>query len=374
MEDVARHAGVSRATVSRIVNGRGTAIAISESTRRRVLESIEKLGYSPNRLAQSLMTNSTRMIGLSMATFITSPDEVDDWHDLYAVTMGKIIGGVQSVTVRRRYDVQVLCRIERSDDSDAPRTNSPLDFVEGVIYASPNPKYDLYTPIIEAGIPLVMIGPNPGRHIVSTVSGDNTGAVYALTRALLRRGHRRIGLVLPRGSGELISRLREQGYRRACEEAGVPVDDRLIVPDGRTTGPEYPHERLAVETVRRFRALRPSPTAIIVTWSATVLGILEELRRQGLRCPDDIELVSYGDEHGFDTADPGITALDIRLASMGARAAELLFDEIEGRSERGRAILCPPRLRVRGSCPLGDEFEPLPTWQSPASPGAVERG
>jgi LacI family transcriptional regulator len=366
MQDVALRAGVSRATVSRIVNDRGAPIAISDATRQRVLEVIEELGYTPNRIAQSLMTNSTQMIGLSMAAFATPPDEIDERHDNYNPTLGKIVGGIQSVTARRSYDVQLLGRCE-SDDLP-PHTNSPLDFVEGVIYVSPNRNYELYIPIIEAGIPLVMIGPNPSDYPVSSVSCDNMGAIYTLTKALLKRDHRRIALVVPRGQADLLSQLREKGYRRAFEEQGFDIDPGLLVPNEAVPCKGSEHRPFAAEATRYLLAREPRPTAFVVAWGDKVLGVLQEIKREGLRCPEDIELVSYGDEQGLDIAEPGVTALDIRLAFMGARAAEMLFDEIEGRAKPGREVLYPPRLRVRGSCRLGDEFEPLEEWAKLETP------
>ncbi len=364
MQEVARFAGVSRATVSRVLSGQGAPITISDSTRQLVLDAVEKLGYRPNRIAQSLMTKNTRIIGVSMAAFATPPDEIDEWHDLYTATLGKIISGIQSVTVRRSYDLQLLGRSE-TDAKDAPIcANSPLDFVEGVIYTSPNPAYDLYTPILEEGIPLVMIGPNPSTHSVSTVSGDNQGAIYALTAALLKRGHRRIALVLPRGLANLLSQLREKGYRLAHEAYGVPVDSKLILPQNEARFNNASCYEIISEEVRELLLTSPRPTAFIVAWADMVMRILQNIQSLELRCPEDVELVSYGDEQGFNTAEPSITALNIRQALMGAKAAELLFEEIEGMAEPGREIICSPRLRVRGSCPLGDDFEPLAAWEN----------
>lgn len=374
MQDVAKLAGVSRATVSRIVNAQGTPIPISETTRRAVQDAIRTLGYTPNRIAQSLMNHSTRVIGLSMVAFATPPEEIDDWVDIYSDTVGKIIGGVHSITAQRNYDVQLLGRCEVEDSDAPPHTNSPLDFVEGVIYVTQNPRYDLYTPIVRSGIPLVMVGPNPSELAISSVAGDNSGAVYALTSALARRGHRRIGLILPRQLSDLLSRLREEGYRRAHQENGLQVDPALIVPDCASDAHNVNHLQLRAEAADRLLALPDRPTAIVVAWADAVLSTLHAIKAHGLRCPDDIELVSYGDEPGFATSDPGITALDLRLASMAATAAQLLFDELEGKSQPGREVLCAPRLRVRGSCPLGATFMPQASWASADASRARERG
>jgi DNA-binding LacI/PurR family transcriptional regulator len=146
----------------------------------------------------------------------------------------------------------------------------------------------------------------------------------------------------------------------------LPLDARLIVPNDEVRRNSMPYPMYASAVTRALLDLRPRPTAIVIGWTAMALGVLKEIGRQGLRCPEDIELVSYGDEHGFDTAGPGITSLDIRLASMGATAAETLFEEMEGRAEPGRKVLCPPRLRVRGSCPLEGFFELLAAWTKSA--------
>ncbi len=361
MHDVAQHAGVSRATVSRILNNRDTPISISDATRHRVLEAVDELGYRPNRIAQSLMTNKTHIIGLSFPAFYAPSEPRDDWCDIPAYTIGRIISGVQSVTAKRHYDIQLLLRPEH-DDSGPPHTNSPLDFVDGVIYVTPDPRYDLYTPIVEAGLPVVMLGPNPGNRPLTTVVGDNTGAIYALTQALIRRGHRRIALLLPGDDTNLLSRLRKQGYMQALEEAGLPQEPDLILPNDQSPFPNHLDQHQAGSVTQHILSLKPAPTAVLVGYSILVYGVLRELRASGVRCPDDLELVSYGDELGFATSAPSVTALDIRLAAQAARAAEMLFEEIEGRCPAGRAIICPPILRYRESCPLNGAFTPPPTW------------
>jgi len=359
MSDVAARAGVSRATVSRLLNNKPLAIKVGKETRKRVFDAVRELGYRPNRLAQSLMTSKKHVVGLSMPSFLPPDYAEARWVDLHSAGVGKLVCGIESVTQPRGYDIYLLERYEYRRDEPSPTIEPGLDFVDGVIYATPNPKYDRYTPIIELGIPLVMIGPNPGRHPTSYVCVENDSAIRRITRALLIKGHTRIALLLPEEPHDVLSHLRLKGFKEAYAELGVPAEEQIVVPGyfGKGAG-----RKLACQVLEAS----PRPTAIIIARKDLAFDVLEETKRRGLQCPEDIELIVYGDDHAFDTASPTLTALDIGEFHLAAQAAALLIAEMEGRAEPGRPVHFPGRLRERESCRLPD-YDTTGTTHGPAS-------
>ncbi len=345
MNDVAKRAGVSRATVSRLLSNAPLPISVTEATRQRVFSAVKELGYRPNRIAQSLMTKKTCIMGLSMPQFF--PPNIKDRRmiSMQSTSVGDLVCGVQSVAQPRGYDIQLFMRYEYDRGDGPPHGADTLDFVEGVVYCTPNPRYDRYSHILDANVPLVMVGPNPTELPITSVCVDNVQTLYRLTNALIAKGYRRIGLILPEDSDTILSRLRYQGYRKAHLEAEVPIYPHLVVP-GHFVGDAG---AVLADAVLDGGV---KPEAIIVGRSDIAGDVLGRIKERGLRCPEDIALVVYGNDHLFDFTEPRITAVEIGRFEMAAAAARLLIEEIDGDAEPGREEFIEPHLVRRESCLL----------------------
>lgn len=345
MNDVAKRAGVSRATVSRLLSNAPLPISVTDATRERVFNAVKELGYRPNRIAQSLMTKKTCILGMSMPQFF--PPDIEDRRmiSMQSTSVGDLVCGVQSVAQPRGYDIQLFMRYEYDRGECPPHGADILDFVEGVVYCTPNPRYDRYTHILDANVPLVMVGPNPAERKVTSVCVDNEETLYRLTKALIGSGFKRIGLILPEDRDTILSRLRYQGYRKAHLEAELPIYPHFIVPGhfGGDAG------ALLADIILDGGV---KPEAIIVGRSDIAGDVLARLKERGLRCPEDISLVVYGNDHSFDFTEPRITAVEIGRFEMAAAAARLLLEEIDGDAEPGREEFIEPLLVRRESCLL----------------------
>jgi LacI family transcriptional regulator len=345
MSEVAARAGVSRATVSRLLNNKTSTIKITDATKQRVYEAIEELGYYPNRLAQGLRNQRKEIIGLSIPSYLPPNPLHDSWVEMHTAHIGKLVCGVQMVTHPSNHDIHIFERYEYRGDGASYRSDPRLDFVDGLVYATPNPKYPRYEDAIRAGLPLIFIGPNPTRSKITSVCIDNTAVHYQITKALVEAGHERIGMLLAEEFDAPLSKLRLRGFHLALEEKGISAANLPVF-----FGSFKPKDMKQI--ARDVFDYKPLPTAIVIGRNDLALYVFREMQRREIRCPEDVELIVYGDDHAFEHMNPTLTAFDIGFQQLAAETTRQLFDELEGKAEPGRVLFLPGKLRVRESCVL----------------------
>ncbi len=349
MSEVAAHAGVSRATVSRLLNNRESDIKITERTRQRVFDAIRELGYSPNRLAQGLVSRKKQVIGLSIPSFAPPDPSNPSWIDMHSTHIGKMVCGVQMVTHQRRYDIHLFERYEYQNEGSIAADDPRLDFVDGMVYATPNPEYPHYENILRSGLPLVFIGPNTLSLPVSSVSVDNTAVHQEITRCLVQAGHTRIGLLLAEPFQAPLSQLRLAGYQQALMAHGLPFCENYVLAGSF----DVSHMQACA---RQIFEVRPAPTALIIGRPDFALHVAREMQRLKLRSPADVEVVVYGDDHAFEHMSPRLTAFDVTQQLLAEQATCMLFDELNGLAPSGRHLTLSGRLRIRDSSPMTGFF------------------
>ena len=319
LQDVAEKAGTSVATVSRLLNKKPLAVHVSDETRRRVLKAAEELGYRPNRLARGLVTSRTHIIGLSLPVYSPPTYSLHRWS-VQGVDVGSLIGGVLAACYPENHDLIILQRQEFVEDEPAPTVPLCADFADGLIYAAPNVDYDHYSQFLGTGLPLVMIGKEQSdRDICPYATLNNENEFLRLTRALIRKGHRQIALLLPESRSHSTSQWTLAGYTAAFGEAGVPVNESLIVEDG---DPDRMVREVMKGDVR--------PTVIIVARNNVAVQVLETVKQLGCRCPEDVEIVVFGDDHEFAQTRPRLSALRGDISLLGYEAAQMMFQLLRG--------------------------------------------
>lgn len=352
LRDVAQMAGVSIATVSRLLNERNLTVQVSEATRRRVREAAQQLGYRPNRLARGLVTTKTNIIGLSLPVFAPPAETTPRFHVSHSSSMGALIDGTQTCLFPRGYDVLLVQRREYQNGHAARRVLPCLDIVDGVIYGTPNPAYDQYSAVLEQEVPLVFIGRLPSLLHVPHVCVDNEREMERITTALVAKGHRDIAFLLPLERNAPLSQSRFAGYRLALEKAGVPYREELVLESRYEDG-------VGRGLAKRLLALAKRPTAVVAGRPDLAVDVVMEFTMQGLRCPEDFEILSWGDDHAFLWLEPQITAFEASFHRMGEAAAELLLGIIEGTHEGPAEVQVACSLRERASCRLEVEDHPV---------------
>ncbi len=333
IEDVAREAGVSIATVSRYLNGRTGEV--SARTGRRIQDAVDRLGYVPNLAARSLKTGRSRLIGVLLANIA---------HPYWSV----VLSGVEEACQRANYSVIVSSAGDRADIEDRYLQMFLRQRVDGILL---NPA--LASPEIVAlwsglSVPVVTIDRTLPGLPFDLVAMDNALGTRLAVEHLLALGHRRIGFVSwPTGT---LSNRQERlaGYAGALESAGIAVDPTLIryAAEGWSDGVD--------RTLDLLDAPDP-PTAILSATSMLNLQILAAIQRRGLRVPGDISVVGYDDSPWDSLLDPPLTTVATPARQLGIAASEHLIAAIDGESKAERASsetrLTPALVRRSSTAP-----------------------
>jgi LacI family transcriptional regulator len=331
LEEVASLAGVSRSTVSRVVNNHPNVRA---QTRERVWEVIRQSGYSPNVLARSLVTNRTQIIGIVIPEAVTSVF-TDPFFSL-------LLCGTTEACNAHRYQLILSLFTAATDFQEMYDRLLHSGYADGVIVASA-PLDDCLVPfLLRDGVPFVSIGRYPDER-VHYVDTDNVGGAQMAVNHLVRQGHRRIGTIA--GRLDIVAgQDRLQGYRQGLEARGIPVDEALIV-EGDFT------EEGGMEAMRALLPLEPS--AIFVASDTMAAGAVRVLRAAGLRVPQDVAVVGFDDTSIASSIEPPLTTVRQPIERLGAMAVDVLVGILQDSSEENGAvqrILIPTELVVRASC------------------------
>ncbi|TPG38618.1 LacI family DNA-binding transcriptional regulator [Sphingomonas koreensis] len=306
--DVATAAGVSSMTVSRVVNG---APSVRDTTRRRVLDAIAELKYSPNTAARSLAAGHATHIGL----FYANPS------DAYLTQF--LVGALESARRAGCHLVIEVCEGESADaQAEATRAFASTD-VEGVILPPPISEYDpVHAELAVAGIPVVSVARARASGDELNVGIDDYAAALTMTRYLLGLGHRDIGFV--RGHpGHMASAERQRGFSDALAEHGLDPE-QAPVEQG------YFSYRSGLFAAERLLARRPRPTAIFASNDDMAAAAVSVAHRSGLDVPGDISIVGFDDTALATTLWPELTTIRQPIAAMADAALTLLLAQLRG--------------------------------------------
>lgn len=327
IRDVARRAGVSPVTVSRVINDTGNVNAI---TRARVERAIEELGYVPSVMARSLRSKRTHTLAL-LVSDVTNP---------FWTTIAR---GVEDTAQSRGYSVFLY-----NTDENLAKQQRYLDVVvaqrvDGVIIAPIDLDAQHLVRLRRRNVPTVVVDRRIEGWDVDSVCSDSISGARALVHHLIRLGHRRIAM-LSGPANVSTARDRVAGYRMALSEAGMPVDPRLIKQGEYriVSGEELAHQVLEEGL---------DPTAIFAANNTLAAGAIQAVGKRGLRIPQDVALVCFDDLPHLSSLFPFLTVAVQPAYDMGVNAAQLLLSRLDsGASLPPRHVVLPTRLIVRHSC------------------------
>jgi DNA-binding LacI/PurR family transcriptional regulator len=330
MRDVARLAGVSQPTVSRVLNQTNTSISISDETRSKVLAAVEELSYRPNMLARGLRTQKTQMIAVLIADISNS-----FYHG--------IVRAIQDVAREHNYDVMIANSdhlYESEQHFCEAVTRRPVDGV--VMVPQHLTEDDLDDFIARTNSPLVVLGQHITHPYLDVIYAEDERAVYEATRWLSDDlGHRRLGLInvpqdLPPGPRRL------RGFLRAVADAGLQgTPEHVVMGDFTLDGGAR-----AAQQLLRSDAL---PTALVAMNDLMAIGAMLALQNAGLRVPEDIAIIGYDNIPETMIVRPTLTTIAHDPADIGRKLATCLFERIQGLDVPGRRIETLTRLIIRGS-------------------------
>jgi LacI family transcriptional regulator len=326
IREVARAAGVSVATVSRVLNDSGP---VAVDTRDRIRRVAGEMRYIPNGAARSLSTRRTGTMGVLLP-------------DLYGEFFSEVIRGLDQAAQRSSY--HLLLSSSHNDRSDLVAALQAMrGRVDGLVVMSPHIDVAVLAANLPESLPAVLLNSPLADGAFDTLSVDNRGGARAMVAHLAGHGHRRIAMI--RGPGhnrDAAERLR--GYRAALAGAGLAADPALEV-EGDFT------EECGYHGVRALLGLAEPPTAVFAANDSTAVGAMSALREAGISIPAQVAVAGFDDIPISRYLTPALSSVRVSISELGARAMEQLVRAVAGenRHERIHQTL-PTALVIRESC------------------------
>lgn len=355
LKDVAELAGVSTATVARVIHGKSY---VAPDTRDRVDRAIATTGYQINAVAQGLRRQRTFTLGHVLHSIIPNP------------FFAAVAEGVEEVAAQHGWGVLMVAT--RGDAAQERRAVEMLiqRRVDAVVFTTAT-HVDNVRLAVRAELPVVQVERMTSVETLA-VTSDNYGGAYSAVDHLLRLGHRRIAFigvdpVAMRGrpgsaTHPDVEQERLSGYLAALANYRVPVDEALIkLESGYTNQPDARHNR-GFRFMHEMLDLEPAPTAVFATFDLLAAGALQAIYERGMRVPNDISVVGFDDTYA-PYLTPPLTAVRNRMSDMGRLAAQLLFEQLGERHETTvTSTRLPMHLTVRKSTapPPGEPKETPP--------------
>ncbi len=324
--DVANFAGVSPATVSRVLNNYPH---ISDEVRRAVQDAITHLSYEPNRVAQRLRATRSKLIGI-IVTDITNPFFNMIMSSIESVFFDKGLSVLMSnTTANPQKELDYLTMMENEE-------------VAGLVIAPTSENVDRIAEMAASGLPIVVIDRRLSNAQVDMVLADNLSGAQAAVEHLINLGHRRIGHI--GGRMRLTSgRERYLGYKQAMEKHNLPV------PEGWVRFGDHRDESGYIHALELLDENDP-PTAWFIANNMMTLGALNALHDRGKRIPEDVAIVGFDDMPWAVSLNPPLTVVSQPTLEIGNRAANMLLERIEQPDLPPRTEILETKLVVRASC------------------------
>ena len=329
LEDIARQAGVSRSTVSRVVNEYPN---VREVVRQRVLDVIRSTGYHPNAAARTLASQRSSMLGLVLPRSVSS-----FFSDPY---FPRLTQGIAQACNQFDYSLALFLIGSREDEEKIFPRISRQGMLDGILLQSGQPGDQLIDRLVNSNIPLVIAGRPFHTQDVSYIDVDNVNAAYNAVSHLIRLGRRRVG-TLAGPSNSTVGIDRREGYERAIRDRGLDMDEQLIVETDFTEAGGY----RAMQTM-----LTAKPDAVFAASDMLAIGGMRAVREAGLKVPQDIAFVGFDDLPMTTMLEAQLTTVRQPVYQFGIRAVELLIDVINNGILPPRRVLLETELVIRETC------------------------
>jgi LacI family transcriptional regulator len=359
IKDVAQASGVSYATVSRVLSGYEF---VRETTRNRVMEAVERLGYVANLQARSLAGGRTQIIGLLVPN-------LDNGY------VGTITKGIDQELARANCDV-LLYTSHRHPGKESFYVSAIANgLTEGLLLIAPLVPATYLDALREQNFPYVLIDQADATQNSSVVEATNWQGAYEATRYLSQLGHTQIAFIT--GSLAVRSAIdRLQGYKAALVDCDIPVREELVI-EG-----DYQQQTGYEITKNLLQNADPMPTAVFASNDLSAFGAMDAVREYGLHIPDDISIIGFDDVPQASFVYPKLTTVRQPLEQMGQVAVKMLLEQIEDQNRPPQRVALATQLVIRDSCgpyqphrekhgkkaEKQEEVAPIANYSTPFSP------
>jgi LacI family transcriptional regulator len=333
LDDVARLAGVSPATVSRVINDH---INIRGEVRERVRRVIEETGYQPNVAARSLASNRSSIIGLIIPSGVQFV-----FTDYY---LPVLIQGISQACNSHDYTLSLFLFQTLEEERRSIQRIAASGLIDGFIVTADVKDTELVSHLLAARKPFIQIGRPQDADLINFVDVENITGAYTGVAHLIQTGHQRIATIATKNNTAGVDRL--AGYRKALVEHGIAIDNALIAYGDWTEESGY---------AAMQKLLNRKPDAVFASTDTMALGALRAIKDADLEVPHDIAIVGFDDAPIAVKANPPLTTIKQPTRQVGRVAVETLIDILQSESDTPRHIILPSELIIRASSYNGDD-------------------
>lgn len=318
--DVAREAGVSMATVSRVVNNNPN---VKPQTRKKVFEAIERLGYRPNAVARGLASKKTTTVGVVIP-------------DISNSIFSEVARGIEDIANMYHYNI-ILCNADKKKEKEIRVINTLLEKqVDGLLFMGGVVTDEHIQAFKTSAVPIVLCATTDENSTIASVDIDHEKAAFDAVNVLIEQGHRNIAMISGTLQDPANGFARYQGYKNALEAAGIPVREEYV-----RIG-NYRYES-GLEVTKHFIGLSDRPTAIFAATDEMAIGAIHTLQDSGLKVPDDMSVISVDNIRMASMVRPQLTTVAMPMYDIGAVSMRLLTKlmnkETKEASEQMQVIL-----------------------------------
>ncbi|QHA92910.1 catabolite control protein A [Bacillus sp. N1-1] len=324
--DVAKEAGVSMATVSRVVNGNPN---VKPATRKKVLEAIERLGYRPNAVARGLASKKTTTVGVIIP-------------DISSIFFAELARGIEDIATMYKYNI-ILSNSDQNKEKEIHLLNTMLGKqVDGIVFMGGKITEEHVEEFKRSPVPIVLAATLEKSQEIPSVNINYQKAAHELVTSFIEKGHKKIGLV----SGPLEDPINGEekflGYRTALEDAGMTVDENCVAIG------DYTYDS-GIEAMEGFLELDEKPTAIFAGTDEMALGVIHAAQDNGYNVPKDFEVVGFDNTRLATMVRPTLSTVVQPMYDIGAVAMRLLTKLMNKETVEEQTVVLPHRLQHRNS-------------------------
>lgn len=324
--DVAREASVSMATVSRVVNNNPN---VKPQTRKKVFEAIERLGYRPNAVARGLASKKTTTVGVVIP-------------DISNSIFADVARGIEDIANMYHYNI-ILCNADKRKDKEIRVINTLLEKqVDGLLFMGGAVTEEHLQAFRTSSVPIVLCATRSEIDTIPSVDIDHEAAAFDAVNLLIKQGHRHIGMISGTLQDPANGYARYQGYKKALEQAGIPVRDEYV-----RVG-NYRYES-GLEAAKYFLELANRPTAIFTATDEMGIGAIHTIQDYGLRVPGDISVVSVDNIRMASMVRPQLTTVAQPMYDIGAVSMRLLTKLMNKETVDQAQVILPHEIIHRKS-------------------------
>ncbi|WP_028399784.1 catabolite control protein A [Ectobacillus panaciterrae] len=324
--DVAREANVSMATVSRVVNGNPN---VKPTTRKKVLEAIERLGYRPNAVARGLASKKTTTVGVIIP-------------DISSIFYAELARGIEDIATMYKYNI-ILSNSDQNKEKEMHLLNTMLGKqVDGIVFMSENITEEHVEEFEKSPVPIVLAASFDEKSATPSVNIDYEQAAFDAVKYLLDKEHTRVAFVSGPFEHAAAEVKKMKGYKSALEEAGIAYDEELAV-EG-----EFTYDS-GMEAFDKLWELSEKPTAIFVASDEMALGVIHGAQDKGIHIPNDVEVIGFDNTRLATMVRPQLTTVVQPMYDIGAVAMRLLTKYMNKETVEDHAVVLPHRIQFRKS-------------------------